>query len=59
MSESVCVFVCVWTICTDVKLLSVCFVLLLLGQHDFRSMYAGGWSVLQMSPSNEDASVAQ
>ena len=27
--------VCVWTICTDVKLLSVCFVLLLLGQHDF------------------------
>ena len=33
--KCVCVFVCVWTICTDVKLLSVCFVLLLLGQHDF------------------------
>ena len=28
-------FVCVWTICKDVKLPSVCFVLLLLVQQDF------------------------
>ena len=35
-------YVCVWTICTDVKLPSVCFVLLLLVQQDFLAMYAGG-----------------
>ena len=34
-----------WTICTDVKLLSVCFVLLFLGQHEFRTMYAEGTGV--------------
>ena len=50
---------CVWTICTDVKLPYVCFVRLLSFLLDFHSIYAGGWSVLQMSPSNEDASVAQ
>ena len=52
-------FVCVWTICKDVKLPSVCFVLFVVGSTRFSSLYAGGWSVLQMSPSNEDASVAQ
>ena len=36
------VCLCVWTICTDVKLPSVCFVLLLLVQQDFLTMYAGG-----------------
>ena len=28
-------------------------------RHFHTSIHAGGWSVLQMSPSNEDASVAQ
>ena len=34
-----------WTICTDVKLPSVCFVLLLLVQQDFLAMYAGAHSI--------------
>ena len=46
--------VCVWTICTDVKLPSVCFVLLLLVQHVFLAMYAGGqWISFHPLP-NED-----
>ena len=46
----VCFLVCVWTICTDVKLPSVCFVLLLLVQQDFLTMYAGGGSRVQSLP---------
>ena len=43
-------WVCVWTICTDVKLPSVCFVLLLLVQQDFLAIYAGGGSRVQSLP---------
>ena len=47
-----------WTICTDVKLPSVCFVLLLLVQQDFLTMYAGGGSRCdsESTCANEDGS---
>ena len=35
------------------------FCAFVVGSTRFSSLYAGGWSVLQMSPSNEDASVVQ
>ena len=46
-----------WTICTDVKLPSVCFVLLLLVQQDFLAMYAGGPQGTWMARANEDPSM--
>ena len=49
--------VCVWNVCIDVKLPWRCRICYFGIISVFKQ--AGGWSVLQMSPSNEDASVAQ
>ena len=43
-----------WTICTDVKLPSVWFVLLLLVQQDILALYAGGTWSMDRSGANED-----
>ena len=51
------IYVCVWNVCIDVKLPWHCWICYFGIISVFKQ--AGGWSVLQMSPSNEDASVAQ